>query len=531
MKFLQWILNKSGKAALTGLQAGGLAAAVTVAGVTAYQVLTPTDVNPDTVFSSSDDEVVYVAGSGSGNSYSGGSGSGNYGDGGETRSAIQTRLSRDMQLMNLDAQQPPITKLDRDERNVNAFNMNGQTDGLGMGGNDVNPVDISGGSGGGNNPGTVAADSIAQIQAMIAAQQAALQNGVPGADGVGAGGAPGAGGSGSGGFSPSGFPSTRGNNLNATPLQGDGAPGSGRSGSLGGAEGGGRPPQGPMTPTTSPRDPLWVNGRDSTITRGGAFVEGNDLESIRRNSAKVATNAHRSVNEATAIFFAAANLSGGIILNGNEQLTSEGATSDDFNEAVSASLGGLGGWAQDLQTTFERYDAASDQLLEDLKSFKRKMMACSLAGPFGWLACISANNKMKDKINAFRDEWGDYVVEKHNNQGPLADRVNDTRRKLYSAGGFLSSILGPLGFWIPATIHHNNKPEKNKEEDVLANDSTRAEGGNSSGASTGGARGSSSGGSSGGGRSGGLNNQGSGGGSGRGGSRGNYTTTSEDVGV
>ena len=89
MKIINWLKNRSGKMALSMSQGIGLAAVVGVAGVAAYQMFSSPEVNPDTVFSSHDDDVVYVAGGSSG-AYSGvGYGENN---GGEVQSGIRTAM-------------------------------------------------------------------------------------------------------------------------------------------------------------------------------------------------------------------------------------------------------------------------------------------------------------------------------------------------------------------------------------------------------------------------------------------------------
>ena len=146
MKLLKLLFNNSGKMALSTLQAMGVAAAVGVAGVAAWQMLAGgSDVNPDTAFSSYDEsEVVYVA-----SGADGGYDNANYGEGGEVRSGIRVKQSRAMQLMEQDAQRAPLAaadNLDRQEQEIQAFKMDGSTEGLGMGKNAAK--DIGGAMGG-----------------------------------------------------------------------------------------------------------------------------------------------------------------------------------------------------------------------------------------------------------------------------------------------------------------------------------------------------------------------------------------------
>ena len=58
-----------------------------------------------------------------------------YGEGGEVRSSIRATLSKDMQLMNSDLQRvqiPDTPQLIQDEQKIQAFKMDGATEGLGL---------------------------------------------------------------------------------------------------------------------------------------------------------------------------------------------------------------------------------------------------------------------------------------------------------------------------------------------------------------------------------------------------------------
>lgn len=469
MNFSKWLLYKSGNTSLSNLQMAGLAAAVVVAGVAVYQLFSsPADVNPDTIFSSQDDDVIYVVNSGGG-AYQGGTGSANYGEGGEVRSGLLTRASRDMQLMDLDAQRginkPSSTALEQDEENVNNVQGGATNGGLGggLGGN------FMGGSASqGADPMSSAQDSIAQIQAMMAAQQAALANGeVPGAAGAAeaAAGAAENGKFGSGhawGEMNSGIARANGSNLNSTPLQGDGGAGSDRSGSLGGSEGAGS--VSPSQLGDGSRAPKLQLGRDVMLSND-RLGQGKDLESIRRASAKVAANKYRSDNEGSRIFLASSKTSAGISLGGGEQIGAGGSMSDDFKD-ISGALGGLSSFVGDFQSTYEQYQSDANNLVTKLRQFRNKLIGCSFVPLIGKALCIPANNTIKGHIESFNEKWKDYEVEANNTKGRFADKIAGIRSDMWDS---FWAIPG-LDIISQLAIYGESNTDVNAEDGVIHTD-------------------------------------------------------------
>ena len=164
MKLINLFKSKTGKMALSAMQAVGLSAAVGVAGIAAWQMMgSSSEPALNTVFSSSDDqEVVFVAGGTTG-AYA----SGNYGAGGEVQSGLRAKMSHDMQLMQADAVRAGETDADspafvQQEQQIQAFKMDGASGGLGMGANAANELGMNMGGG------------LEGVQQQMAAMQAAL---------------------------------------------------------------------------------------------------------------------------------------------------------------------------------------------------------------------------------------------------------------------------------------------------------------------------------------------------------------------
>ena len=194
MKPLHKFLYKSGNISLSGLQVAVLAAAVLVAGVAVYQLFSvPPDVNPDTVFSSQDEDDVYFI-------REDGPQSSGYGEGGEVQSGILTRMSRDMQLMDLDAQRrskkTSADNLERREGAIKSFEVGGEEDGFAAQTDNERPADSKATANKAasnkpasskaansktvaaqqNMPAALAPDSMAQLRAQMAAQQKRVQD-------------------------------------------------------------------------------------------------------------------------------------------------------------------------------------------------------------------------------------------------------------------------------------------------------------------------------------------------------------------
>lgn len=434
MNILHILWNRSGKAALSAMQAVGLSAAVGVAGIAAWQMLgSSEDVNPNTVFSSgSDEQIVYVAG--------GGYGSGStYGEGGEVRSGIRAKMSEDMRLMEADYQRSHLsgTELDRQEQRIDAYKMDGASEGLGMGQNAAREKAL----GRGGDMSAFQAQMSAMQKDLAAKQQAAAKAAASGTGAEGSAeaaaaaalGKQGKGGSGRWGMS-SGIARASGNNLNSTPLQAAGAgSGSRRGGTLGGGVGGRA--AGPSS-GGSALMPQFDGGSEPEIGRARYMDRRDTLLGYVEASKRMAENVTHTTVDAHSIFLANQKVSGGIILNG-ENVNTGNASSADFsdpdfsglNKAIGAAQEEIGNYADDKL-----------QLQKDLKSFAKKASWCSaipgLGIVLGYGLCAPARKDIKEKVQAFKAKWGETDYETSNTHGAFWAHAQDSYRDIYNAIGY-----------------------------------------------------------------------------------------------
>lgn len=428
MKLLQLLTSKAGKMALSPLQAVGLSAAVGIAGIAAWQMMgSSSEVNPDTVFSAADNDVVFVAGTpgvtgGYGANYGTG---GSYGEeGGAVRSAIHTSMSADMRLMqqdqmraNMQAETPEVIQ---QEQSVQRYNMTGSSEGLGMGQNEAM---LRGGAGQGNL--SAIQEQIAALQAGVEQKQAeaaAIAAAAQGGGDVAAAAAAALGQSGAAGGKwgmASGMARASGSNLNSTPLQAGGSIGpDGRvrsAGVLGGAERG-------AERLGAGRAPMFEGGKDAVIGAGRSFgMDASTLAGLSKQSKEVAGNRDRSANEASRIFMGGERLSAGISLNG-DSVTIGASSSADFNDDVSiGNLGGaLGGVAEDITT----YEDDRENLRLKIRSYVRNMNNCShvpIFGNFCYIGAWKKRNDLRKEIHTFDSKWGTSSYEEAHTNGSYAE--------------------------------------------------------------------------------------------------------------
>lgn len=423
MKLLTWIWNQSGKMTLSGLQAVGLSAAVGLAGIGAWQLLSaPEDVNPNTAFSSgADEEVVLVAGGAAGGAYSGVG----YGEGGEVRSGIRATLSKDMQLMNSDLQRvqiPDTPQLIQDEQKIQAFKMDGATEGLGLA---AHGAAAAAGVGPNGAMGSLQ-EQIAALEANAKAQAAQAQA-AAGKDAVAAA-AETLNQSAAGKYGRNAaMARAGGHNLNATPLQAS----TGREGETlrGGVLGGNQ--VNPRLAAASGPVAAFPGGRDAAVLEGRRFSGMNSLEGLRKQSAEVAANRNRSVNEGTRVFMGGEKLSGGIQLVGENVTTGGGASSEDFKNVSMPNLSGV-------KSDVEGYETARENLRRDIRDFVKSCNRWSYVPIFldvGTRALWKkrARNTLNRKISSFRSAWGDTSYEKNNSQGEYADMASKVVKKMLGA--------------------------------------------------------------------------------------------------
>lgn len=409
MNILHILWSRSGKMALSAMQAVGLSAAVGVAGIAAWQALgSSEDVNPNTVFSSgSDEKIVYVAGGGAG-----GYGGVNYGEGGEVRSGIRAKMSKDMQLMQTDFQhsQTAATDIERREQHIDAYKMDGTSEGLGMGKNAAREQALGGG-----DMSALQAQMASMQKSLAARQQEAAS--AAAASGAGAEGSAeaaaaaalakqGKGGSGRWGMNAA-MARASGNNLGSTPLQAGGeGSGSRRGGTLGGAGVSGRS-AGPMA-DGSALTPKFEGGRDAVFGAARNINSRDTLIAYAKQSADIAGNQNRSASDAAAMFLANQKLSGGISINGENVNTGTGASSADFSDPDFSGLNNaIGGAINELET----YTEAREKLRRKVRDFVKSCNTWSFfSHPLLYLTYafrVGKRNELRKDINAFKEAWGD----------------------------------------------------------------------------------------------------------------------------
>lgn len=440
MKLINLFKSKTGKMALSAMQAVGLSAAVGVAGIAAWQMMgSSSEPALNTVFSSSDDqEVVFVAGGTTG-AYA----SGNYGAGGEVQSGLRAKMSHDMQLMQADAVRAGETDADspafvQQEQQIQAFKMDGASGGLGMGANAANELGMN--MGGGLEG---VQQQMAAMQAALAAQQeAAAAAGQAAAGNVAQAAAQAAAQGQNGGrwSMADGMARASGSNLNSTPLQaGTGREGgASASGTLGGAQiAGAAGARGPMETLQGSRRATSGFGR-ALRWDGGDGID--YVASLQKQSADITQNRDRSANEGTRIFMSGERLSGGIQLDGGTLTTGSASSSDFSSDDALSALGSAGTGVQEDVVTYEE---ARQQLADDIKDYRLKLAASCSALP---LICQTwawkLRNNAYDKVSEFEATWGESNYMQSDTRGNLADDARVVIKKIWNRGW--GGIIGAL---------------------------------------------------------------------------------------
>lgn len=367
------ILNKSGKMALSALQAVGLTAVVGAAGIGAWQYLSgpaddnnafnPAQYNPG--------EVVYVAGANTGNY---GSSSYGHGDpGSSVQVSAQTLKRLDRQAMAEQAareMEEDASQIYSSDPGPSAYQM-GATEGLGMGANYVSDSDSN------SSPFGTVQQSMAGVQDMIAKAQQQVAGAAQGkkpADQAAAGGAPslgsvtpnwsrgssGSGGTGGGSsfaLQDSGKNKGRGGR-GATTVDPQAALANAQAQAAGMLEGArikGRSSFGNL-------ETLGGN-RNASIDKSGRGQQAkDDMEFFTKRSIDVAKNKHRSNTEAN-VFLASTQISGGMRIAAENVTTGQGQGSKDFTNDYEAQLRGIRTWGTDTSATEAQHNADRSALL------------------------------------------------------------------------------------------------------------------------------------------------------------------------
>lgn len=432
MKIIKFLTSKAGKWSLSAMQAVGLSAAVGVAGIAAWQMMgSSAQPNLNTVFSSNtaDQDVVFVAGA-AGGVY----GSGSYGTGGELRSGINATLSKDLQLMQADAQAGDLSSQPafvQQEQEISAYKMDGASSGLGMAGNMAK-----------ENSGAMSGDmsavqkQIADIQATIASQKQAAEAAAAaeGASGNAAKMAAAMKGKGGQFGMAEGMARASGNNLNSTPLQsgqyGKEGQGVSSSGVLGGAQtAGGASATGPAGQGSN-----FERSRASVIGQGSRLGSEASLAALQKQSADIARHSNRSANEGARAFMASTKLSGGIQLEGGEKLAGGNASSSDFADDAISALGSAVGGAVGEVTTYEEDREA---IRIKIRDFAKSCTTWSYTSPgiavLGYAFKAKKKKELIGEIDSFKEKWHDSTYEETNTIGGYSAVARDAVEDIFNA--------------------------------------------------------------------------------------------------
>lgn len=409
MKNLLKFFNRSGKIALSALQAGGIAAVVGVAGIAAWQYLgSNEDDNAFNPFQQDTGEVVYVAGANSGGYQSGAY----YGNGSAEQNSSFNVSAKALNRLDRQAQaEQAAREMAEDSASIQASSASsdplaayetGATEGLGMGSNAANDNNSTTGS----NPlaamSGMMGGNIQDVIAKAQQAQAAAQGGAAGGEAAGAG-APtlasaqanwnskfGGGSGGSNGFNSSFAVQNSGKNR-------------GKSGGAS-TEDMARQMADMQAQAKGMLDGSRIRGKSSfgntdnlgdyrngSIGRGGRSTKGDiELEQIRKQSADVAANKNRAANEAARPFLASTQQSGGVMVTKDNFEANSSQSSADFNSSFSNNMGNL----QDFETDITDYN---DQRTEDYMSLLMTWIGVT-AGVLGAIWAIHKLVKLAEKL-------------------------------------------------------------------------------------------------------------------------------------
>lgn len=397
MNIFKWLKSKSGKLPITLAQAAGITAVVGAAGFGAMTFLSSPSDNTNTFLppSYNQGEVVYVAQS---------AGGGSYEANGEVGSSFNAAPSRAIQLANQAADRQAQTRaLEESSRQTPA-----------LGGSDapaapqmpqayqLTGADLGQGLGGGKDKNLNASlDAFSTIQNQLTGVTQAINNAqagasqAPGAPAQAAEGqsaaklasAPrnwGSGGltrAGGGGGSSNSF-AVQNSGKNARTNGGASAAEMAQAGDAIAqaqaamaqlqAEGGRRM----RSQANFGRSEGLTKDKDARTGASRRFGKGKDeLDFIRKHSADIASNKTNSANEAGRPFLASTVISDGLIVNGEQVTTGQGASSGDLGNNFDKQMKGIGAKLGQVQADMDEQELARNEL----KSWLWKMLTVALA--------------------------------------------------------------------------------------------------------------------------------------------------------
>lgn len=406
MKIFNFLTGKAGKLMLSTAQAIAASAAVGVGGIAAWQIL-GSGSDADTSFNAlgyqPQEEVVYVSGAATGS----------YGKEEQTLSSFRAAPSKAIEMQQQEAEYQRQQKLAAEEAQRAALMKATQT------------PDVKGASVGGINEGlgnkklegmTPEQIKAMQQQAIQQAQQA-VSAGKAQADALAAAASSGVNSAAARGTAgSSGLRGTMaGANLGGSgSAQYVGMPGSVNSGKNGGVSevkvedvrASGEGHEGANIPRA--RNLLSKPNFGASVQERADSKDFNSLELMAKRSAEIAGNTSRSANEAGRAFLASSQNSGGIRLEGAENVsTGQGASSDDFGD-VSGVLSGLNASMDGLMDSEELFKEKRKELRKKLRQLIGwTFLAFVFAIPYlGWLAVRKHFNSYFSANDEYEEEYG-----------------------------------------------------------------------------------------------------------------------------
>lgn len=386
MNILTKLVNRSGKMALSALQAVGLTAVVGVAGVAAYQFL-GTSADDNMAFNPAGQynpgEIVYVSGANTGNYVGNAYGGKLERSTGEPGSTMQVSTKTLKLLENQEMAERAAQELAENEREMSLSQVNtpayqlGQTEGLGMGANVANEQNLAGSPMGAMSG--VMGQQMANIQNMMssAQQQAQAAAGKAEKDAQAA----------QGGKGTPTLASATPNWRSGSSSAGGGVSNGGGSSFVVQNSGKNAPKGGDMTAAmgalanaqnvmNSMKEGSQIKAKasfgnssgmgkskDATVMGGRNSQQGkDDLKFFQKRSAEVAANKNRHNTEAN-VFLAGTQISGGIMISADHVNLGNGKGSKDFSTNVDTQLSALEGALQEPIDTVTKQDEDRENLL------------------------------------------------------------------------------------------------------------------------------------------------------------------------
>ncbi len=388
MNILNWLRNRSGKMALSALQAAGIATVVGVAGVGAWNFLSsPAEESSYNPSSYNPGEIVYVAGNPNSGKYERISYTSGQGDQVVSESAVRVD-PKNIRLLGESARQAQVrdemeeyeestrNSVARSTGNTPTAYQGGETEGLGLMSNVANERNALPGA---DDPMAAMAKTMGNMQGLMSQVQQQAANAEAGAGaGQREGGEKGkeeqptlgklqkakmaTAGSGSKGFNSTSVGSHGGNKGGGATSAAEMAQANNVLNSaqeqMGAALEGAR-----LRAKSSFGEDSLGKSRNASVQAGPSLSKSKqmgELAYIAKMSNKVAATKTRAANSGMAPFISNTRISGGLRIESENLVTGQNHSSKDFSNETSAQLRGVQKWATDSDTTQQMEERKKD---------------------------------------------------------------------------------------------------------------------------------------------------------------------------